>query len=208
MPALKPVLQTARVSVRGTALGQAIVNVFHVRWSGATFDQPSITYVANLVKTAYEINFVPRLNGTWSGDTVRAVDLALATGVEATVALGGTPSSTTQGVPQSAAACVSWRIVRHYRGGHPRTYLGPLNSGAIESPTSLAAAYVTQVATSAEAFRTAIGNGITGGNTMKLVAVHRWQGKAELAVPQTSDIVSASVDTRIDSMRRRLGRDR
>jgi hypothetical protein len=196
------------VSVRGTSLGQAIVNVFHVKWTGGNFNLPDITYVANLVKGVYETNIIPRLNGNYSGDNVRAVDLGVVTGQEATVALAGTPGATSTAMPQSAAACITWRIVRHYRGGHPRTYVGPLHPSHIESPTSLAATYITSLATSATAFLNGVNAGTTGGFTMKLVAVHRWQGKTELLVPLTSDIVGASVDSRIDTMRRRLGKDR
>lgn len=208
MPALAQVPGVVRVSVRGTSQGQAIVNVFHVKWSGGAWDQASVTYAANLVKAAYETNFVPRLNGNYSGDNVRAVDLTATAGNEATVALGGSPGTVSTGVPQSAACCVTWRIQRHYRGGHPRTYLGPLGAAAIESPTSLAAAYVSTVTTSATTFLNSINAGTTGGNTMRLVAVHRQQNGAQLTVPLTSDVQSAVVDTRIDTMRRRLGRDR
>lgn len=208
MPALRPVPAVARVTCRGTANGQAIVNVFHVKWTGGNFDLPAITYVANLVKGAYEANFAPRLGSTWAGDTVRAVDLSLTAGQEATVALAGTSAGSAVQTPQSAACCVTWRIMRHYRGGHPRTYLGPLATTAIQNPTTLADAYVTQVITSANAFLSAINLGSTSGNTMRLVAVHRTQDQAELIVPQTSDIISATADTRIDTMRRRLGRDR
>lgn len=208
MPALANVPAVARVSVRGTASGQAIVNIFHLKWTGGNIPAGSILYMASLVETAYRTHLMPRLNGNYSGDTVRAVDLSLSTGEEATVALSGTGGTTSSGVPQSAACCISWRINKHYRGGHPRTYLGPLFAAAIESPTSLAATYVAQVAAAAESFRTAINAGTTGGQTISLVAVHRYEGGVPLLVPQASPILAATVDTRIDTMRRRLGRDR
>ena len=208
MPALKPVPATARVTVRGTSQGQAIVNVFHVRWTGGNMTTADVTYMANLVATNFGSKFRPLLNANWSGDSVRAVDLSLATGAEATVALPGQGALTGIRVPQSAACCVTWRILKHYRGGHPRTYLGPLGDSAMENSTSLEATFLTSANTAANGFLNAINAGTTGGQTMKLVAVHRWSGGVEIIVPQTSDILSATVDSRIDTMRRRLGRDR
>src|SRR3954449_10978699 len=93
MPALKPVPSVARVSVRGTSQGVAIVNVFHVKWNGGLMGLADVTYIANLVKGSYEANFIPRMNGNYSGDTVRAVDLTQPIGQESTVALGGIPGA-------------------------------------------------------------------------------------------------------------------
>src|SRR3954468_10681536 len=202
MPALKPVTGTARVSCRGTSQGQAIVNVFHVKTNGGPMTQPDITYITSLASQAYETNFVPRLNGNWSGDSVRGVDLTTLTGLESTRALAGSPGAVTLLIPQSAAACVTWKISRHYRGGHPRTYIGPLGAGVIDTPTSLAPAYITSLQASANAFLSAITAGTTGGKTMPLVAVPRWRDKQELHLPELSDITTAVVDARIDTMRR------
>jgi hypothetical protein len=208
MPALKPVTGVARVSCRGTSQGVAIVNVFHVKTNGGLMTLPDITYITNLVGQAYETNIIPRLNGNYSGDTVRGVDLTALVGQEFTRALAGTPGATSAQTPQNAACCITWKIARHYRGGHPRTYVGPLPFSAIDQPTSLAPAYMTLVQNGANAFLSAINAGTTGGKTMRLCAVHRWREKQMLDLPEVSDIQTALVDARIDTMRRRLGRDR
>lgn len=208
VPALKPVPGVARVTCRGTAQGQAIVNVFHVKWTGGNHTSASILYIANVVQAAYTAQFRPRLNSNWSGDSVRAVDLSSPTGEEATVSLTGQGTIAGVTTPQSAACCITWRIMRHYRGGHPRTYLGPIGQNAIESATSFTAVYQSDVQTAATTFKDAINAGTVAGAALRLVAVHRVVGGVELLVPETSDIVSAVVDSRIDTMRRRLGRDR
>jgi hypothetical protein len=208
VPALRPVPFVCRVSCRGTANGTAVVNVFHAKFTGASMSLADTTALANAFKGAYETHFVPRMSTGWSGDTVRCVDLTSPDGEEATVALGGTSVGSGTSIPASAACCITWKINRHYRGGHPRTYIGALPNTAIESPTSLAAAYVSAVSTAANAFRTAINGFTTGTHTFSLVAVHRYVNLAELETPITSAITSAVVDTRIDSQRRRLGPDR
>lgn len=208
MPALANVQFCARVSFRGTANGVAIVNVFHVAWGGEPLTISEAVSLCTGVRTAYEANFVPRLASTWSGDTCRVVDLTNADGVEATQALGGTTGGSGTSMPQSTACCVTWKIDRHYRGGHPRTYLGPLPNTAIESPTSLAAAYITQVAGSANAFKNAVNALTAGTKAFRLVCVHRQVNGVQVIVPIKSDIQSVVVDSRIDTMRRRLGPDR
>lgn len=208
MPALRPVFGVSRVSFRGTSHGAAIVNVFHVLSSAGALTTSTITTLAQGVRSAYEVNMVTQLNGNYSADNVFAVDLSTEDGAEVSLPLGGTPGVVSQLMPQSAACCITWKIGRHYRGGHPRTYLGPLPGTAIETPTSLTSTYAATTQTKANNFLTAVNAITVGGGSCQLVAVHRWRNKEELATPLISPITSAVVDTRIDTMRRRLGPDR
>lgn len=208
MPALKPVPAVARVTVQGTANSQPIVNVFHLKWTGGNIPAGSILYMAQLVATQFQNQFLPWLNTVYTAGSCRAVDLSLAAGEEATVPMTGTGIGSGGHVPQSAACCITWKIMRHYRGGHPRTYLGPISDSAIQNNTTLAAGFLASILPGATSFRNGINAGTTGGETIKLVCVHRYADGVELLVPQTSDIIGESVDNRIDSMRRRLGRDR
>jgi hypothetical protein len=208
MPAMLPVPGVIRFAFRGTSAGQAVVNVFHVRAGIGLIDQTLINAITSSVRAAYESNFVPRLNGSYSGDTCRAVDLTSALGVEATQALGGTPGATSTTSPNSVACCVTWKINRHYRGGHPRSYIGPIHSSQYENQTSFTSGLVTQMTTSANAFRTAVNAVVGTSGNCELVAVHRVSAGSLLDPPEVSPITSAVVDARIDTMRRRLGRDR
>lgn len=212
MAALRPVPGVARVVCTGNATGQPIVNVFHVQ-NGASGPAPAYSVAGMLqlvtaMEAAYRLNILPRLASTYSGDTVAGVDLSGPTGEFRQVALAGNGVGASVNTPQSAACCITWKIGRHYRGGHPRTYLGPIPTSAIESPTSLAAAYVTLVGSSAQAFITAVNAIVADGITQRLVAVHRQIDGLKILTPITSLILSGIADTRIDSMRRRLGPDR
>lgn len=213
MPALEPVPGVARVVISGTCAGQTIINVFHVQKgpsSGVPFSQADVDTLATGMDTAYKNNFANKMNSGYSGDLVEVTDLSSATSAVGSTANTGTGSGAGTTVPNSVASCISWRISRHYRGGHPRTYLGPPPATAIEGPTSFTPTWVTGLATSANAFRTAV-NAIvlpSGAVNAILVTVHRYQNKIKLTPPQVSGIVSGSADSRIDTMRRRLGPDR
>lgn len=151
---------------------------------------------------------MPLMNALYSGDSASATDLTSITGVMAIQPIVGGGNHAGAFVPASAAACVTWRIPRHYRGGHPRTYIGPLGTQAIETPTSLAPAYLLLLQNAANAFLAAI-NGLTAdGKLQILCSVHRQDQKQTLIPPQKSLITSAFCDARIDSQRRRLGKDR
>jgi hypothetical protein len=208
MPSLMPVLGVARVAFRGTSAGQAVVNVFHVQCGVASLSQATIDALCTGMKTAYEANLVTRLQGSWSGDTVTAQDLSSDTGVTKQMALAGTPGSVIAASPNSLACCITWKINRHYRGGHPRTYLGPIPNTFLENQTTFLSTAVANILGSANAFLTAV-NGITlPSGTPQMVGVHRVRSGAVLPVPLVSPIVAVAVDSRVDTMRRRLGRDR
>src|SRR4029453_4305229 len=131
MAQLKPVQGVARIAVRGMANGRPIVNVFHMRkytvpgGTSLPWTQSEMTTLAGFVNTQFKAKFESLLNTAYVGDTITAIDLTSQTGYE------GSATNTTSGsgagaqVPQSACACITWKIARHYRGGHPRTSLGP-----------------------------------------------------------------------------------
>ena len=62
--------------------------------------------------------------------------------------------------------------------------------------------------TSALAMRTAINGVTTSAGNARMSCVHYYRNKAILPVPLVSEITGAVVDSRVDSQRRRLGRDR
>lgn len=208
MPALRPVPGVVRVTFKGTSTGQPVINVFHFKLGAPSINNAGMATFLQNVRSPYEVNFIPRLQGAYSGDTVYGVDLSSEDGAEGSVPLGGTPGAATTQVPQSTACCVTWKIPRHYRGGHPRTYIGPTGATSIESPTSFTSAYVTALQNAANTCLTSWNAVTHGGGNVRLVCVHRYRDKVELATPLVSEISSAVVDTRIDTMRRRLGRDR
>jgi hypothetical protein len=140
-------------------------------------------------------------------DSVNYVDLTTDTGVSAidTIALSGTRS----GISCSANDCVllGHQITRRYRGGHPRNYL-PLGDAALQdNPQQWDTAFVANVLSSwtnvvLEAFDSAGGG---ASNVLPLNVSYRSGGAPRIA-PVVDIIHSSSVDVRICSQRRRLGK--
>lgn len=210
MPALQPVVSVARCVLSGLADGQNIVNVFHVQklTVGPIFTQAEIDGLANSLGSIMTTRLGPLLATAYSFKQLVCTDLSTNVGVVGVKTLSGAATGGTPSSANSTCACISWKIPRHYRGGHPRTYVGPIASIAVTSGTSLSSSYVTSLGTAATNIIADI-NGIVGtGSPFRMVCVHRYQNGVTLTPPQTTEVGSAQVDTRIDNQRRRLGKDR
>jgi hypothetical protein len=209
--ALRPVLGVARVALNGTMNGIGFANIFHVRHDPAetAWSSPTVTALATAMRGYYVARFIPILNSSvLLGDCV-VIDLSSETGASA-VASGSTAGgSTTLTGAQSSAQCISWKINRRYRGGHPRTYLPPPGgSAAITTGHTWSAGTVTAAKAAAAAFLGDVNGGDFGGVSGDLCCVHRYKDGVELATPLVDLIVGSDFDTRVDTQRRRLGRDR
>lgn len=112
------------------------------------------------------------------------------------------------GTVASVASCISWLISAYYRGGHPRTYLSALPQDAQEDVKTLKLTYANSLATAA-------GNLLTGINvlapspfeTVTLGTVSFASGGEWREPPVFRPYEGAVVHTRIDSQRRRLGKE-
>lgn len=210
MPPLQPVPGVARVVMNATYQTQTSINVFHCQNNAGFQPVGDIQALVVGMRAAYAARFTPLQVSTYVLGTVTGIDLSTITGPLAT-APGSTPGAVnaTNPLPASTALCVSWAINRHYRGGHPRTYFGGIPYTSILnantwSATALAAWLAASLGFLADVPQIVL----PSGNHYNLVSVHRKRNKTDLIPPELSTITTASVDSRIDSMRRRLGKDR
>lgn len=220
MADLKPVNGVARCVVQGTLSTVPVVNVFHIGFdSPKPFTQNQIDGLAVAVRAGFVARFIPLITALYTCTDVTCTDLSSDTGVvgiQTGSTVGGKSSST---LPANMAACITWKIPRHYRGGHPRTYLPPPTGSDTTNANTWQAAFITSMTTAAEGFRTDVGTAVAAPDTVHLVCVHRYKGYTvnpangkktpiQLDVPLVDIITKGTFDSRIDSQRRRLGRDR
>jgi hypothetical protein len=204
---LEPVAGVARCVLNGRIAGQACVNVLHIRnTSHGSWVQAEADQVATSLRAFWVTRFLPQQGSAFTFEDVTVTDLTTNVGVVGTMTgsnVGGNAATT---LPANCAICVTWQTSRHYRGGHPRTYLAaPVQTGTSDQ-RHWTNSYATQIQTAARGLRTdiaGIGPGVNGAYA--LVAVHRIKSKARLVPPLVDDITSATCDLRIDSQRRRLG---
>jgi len=207
MPPLPDAAAIVRVRVVGSVSGTTFNNVFHLQYSGAAPSVANLNALCTSVLTAWQTNFkslCPSSVVLASADAQDLTNAAAATGL-ATDTTAGTRAGTA--MPNSVAACITWKINNRYRGGHPRTYLPAGVIADITGGNRWADAFVTSAQTAAAAFLTAMNAISVGGATYKMVCLSYTRNKVALVPPVPYTIQSSLVDHRPDTQRRRLGRD-
>ena len=161
--------------------------------------------------TAYATGFMPILNQfsllQSAQTTLYGPDDEVVDGYTTGGTAGGDETS---GLPANVAACITWRIAPHYQGGHPRSYMCGISQGAVASSTSFAGTFLTALNSAAVDFHGDLENFASEGGieTVEHGVVSFILDKEWRDVPVFRRITTAVTDSRIDSQRRRLGRDR
>jgi hypothetical protein len=122
-----------------------------------------------------------------------------------------TPSTDpAQVMPANASMCISWKLQQRYKGGHPRTYLPPCNIAHMDDAAHWTDSAADAMRVQADQFHSDI-NGAGAAplgqlhlGVVSFVLRNEWRNP-----PVFRDFTpaAAEVDKRIDSQRRRLGRD-
>lgn len=175
------VVDQASVDTMSTALAQAFITAFN--------DVQSDTNLYTARKSTY---FTP------GGGALQSVGALT----------GGGSNNTGFDLPANCAFVVSWIANIYWRGGKPRTYLSGGRSSQIQGTTALTSAAVLAIDGSADQFRTAV-NALTAGtvSATQLGFVSFRTNNEERVPPLFYPYTGHKVHTRLDSQRRRLGRE-
>lgn len=167
--------------------------------------------LAGGASTAYSDNFMPLLS---SASTLKACQTVLyfdGDVFDAIVPVSVPGSAVlTQNFPANVSLCISWKIASHYRGGHPRTYLCGHGTPQQASTTQWTTTYADAAVSAATGFHNdleglgPIGSGIT---TVEHGIISFQSAGSWRSPPIFRRINDAVVDQRMDTQRRRLGRD-
>ena len=205
---LPPVPSVARFAVSGTNQGQKWVNIFHSKYSNVPADTPTMNAICQAVHTAYLNAFTPLFSPNCILNTVDGQDLSSRTGAIGTFSLAH--PGTAAGVVEMAvqvALCLSWTITDRYRGGHPRTYLPGINGADVTGGRLLTTTGHTQYLNAAAAFLTNMNAIAAGASSWQMCCVRYFSQHQLLANPLVRVIGGQSVHGRIDTQRRRLGKE-
>lgn len=189
-------------------------NVFHMEYSGTAPNDVTTKAVADAVYAQANTNLKPLVNNQVQLTTVEVTDLASRTGSVGTNTTGwlGTSGSANP-TPNSVAMCVSLQTAYRYRGGHARMYLpGQLNSN-IANGTNWTGAWVTTTKAGMAAWLAGMNAISTGGSSWTLVMTSYYTHDSNhLPIyhpggPVNYPVTLINVHTRVDSQRRRLGKE-
>lgn len=183
---------------------------FYATGSGEISSETLVT-LANDLFGVYAGAFQSPLSNSWVFDLV---ELVLQADPEPLVANSDHVSvqGSNSGVylPASCAACISWPIAAHYKGGHPRTYLTGIPQSALATAANFSGAWRSDLSDRASQFHTeceALGP-YDGIASLEHGVVSFVRDKLWRTPPVFYRIRSgAYVDGRVDTQRRRLGPD-
>jgi hypothetical protein len=195
-------------------MDQAIWN--NVMWLFLTgsgeITTPELDDLAAACSEAYADNFLPLLSNLTTLEGTQVVLYSAGDAFEGVAGAGGSGSAgSTNNLPANITACVSWNIAPHYRGGHPRTYIPGLRIANVLDNTSWDPTFVSSLTSAGNSFHADLEaiSGISSGISTVEHGVASFVRSGDWRDPPVFyRITSCTVDTRIDTQRRRLGRDR
>jgi hypothetical protein len=209
MPPLPPLADVVRWKFIGVVDGRLVINVLHSEFTGGGGVIPDLTASCHDAFTAFGSHVVAHVNAGYTLEQVTAEDLTSNTAPVAqyTGSTAGGGGGTLD--PLNTALVLSWPIARRYRGGHPRTYIVGLESDQRTDARFWSPATITTFAAAGAAFRTAM-DAISNGSysTFTLGVASYRTGNAPRVTPIfTAFIGDPQVHPRVDSQRRRLGKE-
>lgn len=205
MPALPPVDGVLKVVLQGHQSTEKWALIFHIANAGGAWTQGDADVAASTFSTRFSTRFGASLSSVGGIDRCDVTDLTSDTGVVAsdttTHAFTGGAAATS---PQ-VAFVVHWAIPRHYRGGHPRTYLPCVQEADVDVVGNVSAGTKGNVSAGAAGLVGDVQTLITsGGAGCTMVCVHYRRNNVQLAVPLLDPITTGICRNVVGTQRRRL----
>jgi len=201
-----------RFSIEGNCSGVTWANVFWVRnGRGQTPGLTDLQAWASGVLNAYKQQFLPHFHAGVNVNLLQCIYYGPTGGDLGTeVSSPGTGTGGGGGLPNNVAQGVSWHIQQRYRGGHPRTYFPACGDVALQDSRLWLPSQTSAMVTAANTFHSDINSDVHGNlsdlhlGTVSFVQRGEWRSPP---VFRDYTLGAATMDARIDTMRRRLGRD-
>lgn len=199
-----------RFAVSGVAPGGgAWANTF---WMSTTVATPTPTQMNTIAAGLYGLwktSFQGQLGSNWTITEGKATYYG-ASGFVAVGIVNATDVGTGPAASQTDQVCIvlSWVINTTWRGGKPRTYLAKsIQPADLVNQAHIQPSVITALQTIGNGWITAV-NGYTSAplTSMALGTVRFFSGGVPLVTPVFVPYVSCKVTSRIDTMRRRLGK--
>jgi hypothetical protein len=198
---------TLRVRYLGLNNTRPWNTVHHVRFSSAAPSTADLNQVAQTWASNWVTNFAPMMNTAVRLTSVEVTDISSATGAQGVnvASHDGTRAGTAMSV--QVAAVVSWHVNYRWRGGHPRTYYPAGVIADVVNGNTWATAFQSAMGTAAANQLAQYNATPLAGGVCTMVAVRYFDQNALLPTPLVLPVANAAFHTRVDTMRRRLGRE-
>jgi hypothetical protein len=190
-----------------------VFNVMYLKYSTSAPSVAELNTLSGLVMSAWTTNIKPVLLTSMALNFVDLQDVSSRTGSYYQNTTGGTGSVTVvNSLPSSIAMAISLKVAKRYRGGHGRVYMCGFNIADVVGGNNWAAARLNAVNTAWTNYITASNAFTAGSNTYTAVVGSFYTHDASKnqifkTPPETYPIIGVSVHSRVDTQRRRLGKE-
>jgi len=207
MPPLPPANKILKVRFLGT-YGDAKWNcIMHSQYLGSTPTSSDLLTYATSVSGAWSNNIAPLCSNGVTLHQVDAIDLSSPTSASASVIVAAPGTRGPTDLPASVSLVSSWKVNLRYRGGHVRNYW-PGGVAADQADTRLwKDTSIAAFTAGFEAFRTAVNALTLAAGATQLVLLSYKSGHVFRPTPLPAVIQSVAVHPRLDTQRRRLGKE-
>lgn len=192
---------------------RSMFNIAYLKYSTSAPSVAELNTVSGLAMSAWTTYIKPVLHSAITLNYIDLQDVSSRTGSYYQNTTGGVGSiGAASPVPMSVAMAVSFKVAKRYRGGHGRLYMMGFNSVDILNGTTWAGARSAAVSAAWSSYLTNANGWSSGSNTYSMVVAsyytHDSQHKPIFKTPaETYPIIGVAVHTRVDSQRRRLGKE-
>jgi len=216
MPPLPPYVGAARIYVKGssTAGGPAFGTRFFVRKSDVTalttVDMADLATAWGATGTTNPISALLASQTTsWNWTSATITDLGVS-GMQTMVSFTQTGTVSSASHPPQVSVCLSWHApLVHWRGGKPRNYIPgiPQSATLVTSLAQIQPSYAAALATAAVNLQTKAEAVPASSGTWQLGFISYFSGHALRPTPSFFHYNSVNVHQRLDSQRRRSGKE-
>lgn len=207
MANLPPVPNVVRVRISGLLVGQPWANVMHIRYTGSPPQSADLNGLNTTVANAYNTEFCQLMTVQAVVRNVDSWDLTSPAGASASAAVNFLGTRAGPSFTNDVATCISWKVNYRWRGGHGRTYLPGPTTSDVQQGRLWTSTFETLAETSASDFLSIINVATMLGGPLQLVLVRYIDAGQLLANPLVLPIVGSTVHSRVDTQRRRLGKE-
>jgi len=204
LPNATSVLKVRFIGVYGTAVWNVIL---HSQYTGAPPTEADLSAYGTSLGSAWATNIAPLCVAAVVLNEMDVVDLSTPTSASARITMNHPGTRVGQGITNATALVSSWKINRRYRGGHPRSYWPGGNTSDMADLRDWSATFVTAATNGFTAFRTAMNATSVAGGSSHMVNLSYISNKTQRVTPQIDTITGVTVGPRVDTQRRRLGKE-
>lgn len=223
MPPLATAAACFKVQLIGLNQTALWMNNLHFQTEGQVGvpqDTTQIDTFLTSIATAWGAQIAPLCNTGVTLTSLTFTDLSSTTGVQYTATLPTPIAGTRTGtqLPVSVAMVISLRVANRYRGGHGRIYVPAAVQADIASGRTWGSTFNTLASNNAATFRTTLEGMSVGSVQVNLIVLSYFSGSHKTptdphpapvprATPLPMRVIGARVRTRVDTQRRRLGKE-